>query len=90
MNKAAANLRKHGVSFDETGSAFLDRLALSGLDPDHSMGESRYITLNTILAQRFVCLAPPPRFALPACGISNDLPSVFAGVVRWLVVPSEE
>ena len=44
--KAAANLRKHGVSFDEAGTVFLDQLALSGPDPDHSMGEPRYITFG--------------------------------------------
>ena len=41
--KAEINLRKHGVSFDEAGSVFLDRLAVSGTDPGHSLGESRYI-----------------------------------------------
>lgn len=44
--KAKANVRKHGVSFDEAGSAFLDQLALSGPDPDHSMDEPRYITFG--------------------------------------------
>ena len=44
--KAEANVRKHGVSFDEAGSAFLDKFALSGPDPDHSMGELRYITFG--------------------------------------------
>lgn len=44
--KAAANLSKHGVSFDEAGSVFLDRLAVSGPDPDHSVGETRYITFG--------------------------------------------
>jgi len=44
--KAEANVRKHGVSFDEAGSAFLDQLALSGPDPDHSVGEHRYITFG--------------------------------------------
>lgn len=44
--KAAANSRKHGVSFDEAGTVFLDQLALSGPDPDHSMGEPRYITFG--------------------------------------------
>ncbi len=38
--KAESNLRKHGVSFDEAGSVFLDRLALSGPDPDHSISDS--------------------------------------------------
>ena len=44
--KAASNIRKHGVSFDEAGSVFLDRLAVSGPDPDHSIEESRYITFG--------------------------------------------
>jgi uncharacterized DUF497 family protein len=44
--KAAANISKHGVSFDEAASVFLDLLALSGPDPDHSIGESRYITFG--------------------------------------------
>lgn len=39
--KAKASVRKHGVTFDEAGSAFLDQLALSGPDPDHLMGEPR-------------------------------------------------
>ena len=44
--KAASNLRKHGVSFDEAGSIYLDPLAVSGPDPDHSEGESRYVTFG--------------------------------------------
>ena len=40
--KAEANIQKHGVSFDEAASVFLDQLAVSGQDPDHSVGESRY------------------------------------------------
>ena len=45
-SKAAANLAKHGISFDEGATVFLDQLALSGPDPDHSSGESRYITFG--------------------------------------------
>lgn len=44
--KADANLGKHRVSFDEAGSVFLDPLAISGPDPDHSVVESRYITFG--------------------------------------------
>ena len=44
--KAAANQRKHSVSFDEAASVFLDQLAVSGPDPDHSVGETRYITFG--------------------------------------------
>lgn len=45
-SKAAANLAKHGITFDEGATIFLDRLALSGPDPDHSSGESRYISFG--------------------------------------------
>ena len=45
-HKAEINFRKHGVSFDEAGSVLLDRRALSGSDPEHSVGESRYITFG--------------------------------------------
>ena len=44
--KAKANLRKHGVSFDEAASVFFDSFAVSGNDPDHSMDESRFITFG--------------------------------------------
>ena len=45
-SKAAENLAKHGVSFDEGATIFLDQLAMSGPDPDHSAGESRYISFG--------------------------------------------
>ena len=44
--KAEANHRKHGVSFDEGASVFHDPLAVSGPDPDHSVGEYRFITFG--------------------------------------------
>ena len=44
--KAISNISKHGISFDEAVSVFLDQLAVSGPDPDHSVGESRYITFG--------------------------------------------
>ena len=34
------------VSFDEAGSVFIDPLAVSGHDPDHSEDESRYISFG--------------------------------------------
>ena len=44
--KAEANLRKHGVSFDEAATVFADTLSLTGYDPDHSSDEDRYITMG--------------------------------------------
>lgn len=44
--KAAANLRKHGVSFEEASTVFRDTLSATGLDPDHSIGEHRFVTFG--------------------------------------------
>ena len=38
--KAAANARKHGVSFEEAQTAFLDENARLIDDPDHSREEA--------------------------------------------------
>lgn len=44
--KAAANLAKHGVSFEEAATVFGDPLALTFDDPDHSSGEHRFLTFG--------------------------------------------
>ena len=56
-NKAAQNQQKHGISFDEAVSAFLDPLAITFDDPDHSVGERRFITIGMTTNQRLVFLA---------------------------------
>jgi uncharacterized protein len=45
--KAASNLRKHGVSFEEAASVFSDLLATVYEDPDHSTREKRFLTIGT-------------------------------------------
>jgi len=55
--KAAENKRKHGVSFDEARSVFLDPLALTFDDPDHSLSEHRFITIGITSNQRLVFVA---------------------------------
>lgn len=55
--KAATNKRKHGVSFEEAQSVFLDPLAETFDDPDHSAEEDRFITIGTTTAQRVVFVA---------------------------------
>jgi uncharacterized DUF497 family protein len=44
--KARANLRKHGVSFEEAATVFLDPLAVTYPDPDNSDEEIREITIG--------------------------------------------
>jgi hypothetical protein len=45
-SKAAANQRKHGVSFGQAATVFLDPRALSLYDDEHSAEEDRWITLG--------------------------------------------
>jgi uncharacterized DUF497 family protein len=45
-SKAASNLKKHRVSFDEAVTVFYDPLAATFADPDHSQHESRLITMG--------------------------------------------
>ncbi len=44
--KAEINLRKHQVAFEEAASIFGDPLAITFRDPDHSVGERRYLTFG--------------------------------------------
>jgi uncharacterized DUF497 family protein len=45
-NKAATNLKKHRVSFDEAVTVFYDPLAATLADPDHSDDKSRFVTVG--------------------------------------------
>jgi uncharacterized protein len=45
-NKAARNLSKHGVSFEEAKTVFDDPLYVDFYDPDHSDEEDRYIIVG--------------------------------------------
>jgi uncharacterized protein len=48
--KAAANLRKHGVSFSEATEVFGDDFSSCVPDPDNSHGEARFLMFGTTLA----------------------------------------
>ena len=55
--KAASNLRKHRVSFEEAASVFNDLLATVYEDPDHSVREKRYLTIGTSAQGRLLHIA---------------------------------
>jgi hypothetical protein len=55
--KAAANVKKHRVSFEEAASVFLDPAALTFWDPDHSEDEDREITIGRSARQRVLFVA---------------------------------
>jgi len=44
--KAATNLAKHGVSFDEAESVFTDSFGLEELDEEHSQAEVRWLLIG--------------------------------------------
>lgn len=45
-DKDKANLRKHGISFEEARTVFFDEHAVQFFDPDHSAQEDRFILLG--------------------------------------------
>lgn len=45
--KEKANLKKHGISFEEARTTFYDENAIQFFDPDHSDDEDRFILLGT-------------------------------------------
>jgi len=44
--KSKTNLSRHGVSFEEASSAFLDEHGILIDDPDHSEDEDRFVLLG--------------------------------------------
>ena len=52
--KAAINLRKHQVSFEDATLVFADSLALTIFDDAHSEFEERWITIGTSHYRRLV------------------------------------
>ena len=52
--KADTNRQKHGVDFDEAATVFGDPLAGTFPDFDHSIGESRLITVGVSCAERLL------------------------------------
>jgi uncharacterized DUF497 family protein len=59
--KAADNVVKHGVSFEEAATAFRDPLSATGLDPDHSLDEERFVTFGVSTRDRLLVIAHTER-----------------------------
>jgi len=55
--KAAANFRKHGVSFEDAESVFADERARRIDDPDHSADEDRFLLLGLSSSLRLLVVA---------------------------------
>jgi uncharacterized DUF497 family protein len=46
QEKAIVNEKKHGISFSEALTVFSDPLELTISDPDHSLGEYRFLSIG--------------------------------------------
>jgi uncharacterized DUF497 family protein len=55
--KAAANLAKHGVSFNEAATVLSDALGWSYPDLDHSLAEDRWLAIGMSERQRILVVA---------------------------------
>jgi len=55
--KAAENLKKHGVAFDEALTVFADLLANIFDDPDHSGSEQRELIIGHSIVQRLLVVS---------------------------------
>ncbi len=60
-NKAELNLKKHGTSFNEAATIFGDPLAITFDDPDHSIGEHRFITFGLSRLNRLLIVSHTER-----------------------------
>jgi uncharacterized DUF497 family protein len=56
-NKAALNLVKHGVSFEEAATVFGDPLSDTFDDPDHSVEERRFVIIGVSQKGRMLIVA---------------------------------
>lgn len=52
--KASANLRKHGVSFEEAQTVFYDDFAVQFFDDEHSGEEERFLLLGMSTGTRLL------------------------------------
>ena len=62
--KAKSNFKKHGVFFEEAVTVFYDPLAATFDDPDHSEGESRFVTIGYSSGNRLLVVPHADRESL--------------------------
>lgn len=62
--KAAANLAKHAVSFEEAETVFDDPVYVDLYDPDHSQDESRHIIIGLSRQGRLLLVSYTARDAI--------------------------
>jgi uncharacterized DUF497 family protein len=55
--KEQANIQKHGVDFTEAATVFGDPLELTISDPDHSIGEYRFLSMGHSVRNRILVVS---------------------------------
>lgn len=56
-SKEQSNMQKHRVDFTEAATVFGDPLELTISDPDHSRGESRFLSMGYSLDNRLLVVS---------------------------------
>lgn len=59
--KAEENFKKHGVYFTEAATVFDDLLSVTYSDPDHSIGEERFVIIGMSAYNRLLIVAHTDR-----------------------------
>ena len=59
--KAGKNLKKHGIAFAEAATVLGDPLSETFPDPDHSLGEVRYVTVGWSAVGRLLVIGHTDR-----------------------------
>jgi len=55
--KEQANIQKHGIDFTEAATVFGDPLELTISDPDHSIGECRFLSMGHSVRNRMLVVS---------------------------------
>jgi uncharacterized DUF497 family protein len=56
-SKNRLNQNKHGVSFEEAATVFLDPLEITIDDPDHAVSEHRFVSMGQSLSGRLLVVS---------------------------------
>jgi uncharacterized protein len=59
--KSHDNFKKHGVSFHEASTIFGDPLSITFDDPDHSVGENRFLTFGHSITNQLLVVVHTER-----------------------------
>ena len=71
-DKASTNAAKHSVSFEEATEVFGDPLSSTAPDPDHSLGEDRFVIFGKSSNERHLVVSFTDRGDQNHLSTAND------------------